>query len=330
MATDLYPLTFEAEVLTKVWGGDKLTRLFNKPESDEPKGESWEVSDVEGNESVVDRGPLAGQRLDELQREHGAALVGELIAARSPEKFPLLLKLIDADDDLSVQVHPDAEQAARLGGSAQSKNEAWLILQVDPGAKLVHGVTEGLDRQQFERLVAEEKIEQCLRFVEVSAGDVVPVPPGTLHAIGKGVVLLELQESSDTTYRFWDWGRVGLDGKPRQLHVEQALAVVSLDDRPPRATPQPLDGPGRRQLLHQDKALVMQRWELEGSTPMAGDAARCWLVTTLSGSVTIASDSPVPSVTLPTGRSALIPAGLDVTFEPDAPGVTLFLGTVPD
>lgn len=324
-----YPLTFEPRILTKVWGGTKLTTLFGKPASDDPKGESWEVSAVEGDESVVDAGPLEGKRLDELVRTYGAELVGDLVTRRHGNQFPLLLKLLDASDDLSVQVHPNHEQAARLGGGAQSKSEAWLILHVDPGARLVHGVAPGIDRAKFEELVETGRIEECLRFVEVKPGDVVPVSPGTLHAIGKGVVLLELQESSDTTYRFYDYGRLGLDGKPRELHVEQALAVVSLENIPATTAPSPIEGPGHRELLYGDDALIMERWTFEKPIELGPDSDRFWLLTILEGTIDIESDSPIPVVELSKGRSGMIPAGLKVTLNPKGKA-TVFLGTVPE
>lgn len=324
-----YPLTFVPRVLARVWGGRRLAELFGKPSTEGPIGESWEVSAVPGNESVVETGPLAGQRLDRLVRAHGAALVGASVARRHGDEFPLLLKLIDASDDLSVQVHPDREQARRFGNGARSKSEAWVVLHTEPGARVVHGLEPGVGRDELEQLVAAGTIESRLRFVEVHPGDVVPVPPGTLHAICKGVVLLELQESSDTTYRFYDYNRLGLDGKPRPLHVGPAMAVVSLDPRAPTATPTPSDGPGRRQQLYACDAFVMQRWSFEQAVELPPDEARFWLLTTLAGAIAITSDSPMPEVVLPKGRSAMIPAGLAVSLVPRGGPATVFLGTVP-
>lgn len=324
-----YPLTFVPRVLTKVWGGRKLAELFGKPSTGGPTGESWEVSAVPGNESVVETGPLVGQRLDRLVKTHGAALVGSRAAARHGDEFPLLLKLIDASDDLSVQVHPDDEQARRLGGGARSKSEAWVVLHTEPGARIVHGLRPGVGRGELERLVARNPIEPSLRFVEVRPGDVVPVPPGTLHAIGRGVVLLELQESSDTTYRFYDYNRLGLDGKPRPLHVGPALAVVSLDERPATVAPARLEGPGHREQLYACDAFVMQRWSFEQPVALGPDAERFWLLTTLAGTIAIESDSPMPEVVLPKGRSAMIPAGLATSLVPRGGPATMFLGTIP-
>jgi mannose-6-phosphate isomerase len=324
-----YPLTFVPRVLTKVWGGRKLAELFRKPSTEGPTGEAWEVSAVPGNESVVETGPLVGQRLDRLVRAHGAALVGTSVARRHGDEFPLLLKLIDASDDLSVQVHPDGDQARRLGGGARGKSEAWVVLHADPGARIVHGLEPGVGRDELARHVAAGTIESCLRFVEVGPGDVVPVPPGTLHAICRGVVLLELQESSDTTYRFYDYNRLGLDGKPRPLHVSPALSVVSLDPRPSTVSPARIDGPGRRERLYACDAFEMQRWGFEQPVALGPDDARFWLLTSISGAISIASDSPMPEVVLLKGRSALIPAGLAVSLVPRGGPATVVLGTVP-
>jgi mannose-6-phosphate isomerase len=325
----LYPLTFVPRVLSKIWGGRKLAELFGKPSIEGPIGESWEVSAVPGNESVVETGPLVGQRLDRLVRAHGAALVGTTVARRHGDEFPLLLKLIDASDDLSVQVHPSRDQARRLGGGARGKFEAWLVLHTAPGARIVHGLTPGVGRKELERHMSEGTIESCLRSVEVRPGDVVPVPPGTLHAIGRGVVLLELQESSDTTYRFYDYQRLGLDGRLRPLHVAPAMAVVSLRSRPAAVSPSPLPGPGARELLHRCSALTMQRWTFDAPVTLDRDPRRFWLLTTLSGTVAIESASPMPEVVLLKGRSAMIPAGLGVTLVPRAGEASIFLGTVP-
>jgi mannose-6-phosphate isomerase len=324
-----YPLTFEPNLVPTVWGGDKLARLYGKPPWDKPVGESWEVSTVPGRESVVANGPLSGQRLDHLCERLGPELLGEAVVARHGTEFPLLLKLIDASQDLSVQVHPDALQARHLGGDARSKSEAWLILHTAPGARLVHGVAPGTTREGLAELIDEGRVEEGLRFVEVAPGDIVPVPPGTLHAIGAGVVLLELQESSDTTYRFYDYGRLGLDGRPRQLHVDEALAVVSMRPRPATATPQPLPGPGRRELLYRDDAVEMQRWQLTGPVEFEAEASRFTLVTNLGPStVTLKTDSPAPETDLVCGQSAFVPPHLSVTAHAPSEAL-LFLGAAP-
>ncbi len=322
-----YPLTFEPQLLVKVWGGSKLVDLYDKPPGDGPLGESWEVSAVPGRESVVDAGPYQGEALGSLVREFGGSLLGEKVFQKYQGEFPLLLKLIDAADDLSVQVHPNADDAERLGGGARSKSEAWLILHAEPGARLVHGVKEKIEREAFAELIREGRVEQSLDFIEVKPGDVVPVEPRTIHAIGKGVVLLELQESSDTTYRVYDYNRPGLDGKPRQLHVKEALEVADLEPKRSKATPEPLPGPARRELLYRSPPLEMQRWTVDEPLELRADPERFWLLTVLEGRTALRSDSPVPEVPLTKGRSVLIPASFSAAVHPKGE-VTLFLGSV--
>jgi mannose-6-phosphate isomerase len=217
-------------LFSKIWGGHKLAHVLGKGAADVKRcGESWEVADLIEGTTLVAAGPLEGRSLAGLVREHGAALVG-----RAPVEggFPLLVKIIDAGDDLSVQVHPGPQTAARFPG-ARSKDECWLVLDVEPGARLLHGFVDGVTAERFDKAVAEGRAHELLRSVEVAAGDVVRVAPGTFHAIGKGVLLLEVQEPSDTTFRVWDYGRLGDDGQPRELHVERALAVAHYGEQPP-------------------------------------------------------------------------------------------------
>lgn len=225
-----YPLTFEPLIKTKVWGGRALQTALGKAlPSEDPVGESWEMVDLPGDQSVVAAGPARGATLEDLVHSWGADLMGQ--AALDGGRFPLLVKYIDAAQTLSVQVHPDEELGRRLGG--RSKSEAWYILEVTPGAAVYHGLVPGVGAAELERALAEGTVERLLERVEVQPGDLVPVPPGTVHAIGAGVLLAEVQQPSDTTYRVYDWGRVGLDGEPRQLHVDQALASVDFERAPP-------------------------------------------------------------------------------------------------
>lgn len=217
-------------LVSKVWGGRKLHELFGKDlPADEPYGESWEVADLDEGHSSVDGGMYDGESLSALVDRFGARLVG---TASSDGRFPLLVKLLDAARDLSVQVHPGPDDlAARPGAPSkgQSKDECWLILDADPGAGILHGLRQSTDGATFRAAVKEGRVVDMLTRVEVSAGDVFRVPPGTIHAICAGVALLEIQQPSDTTYRVYDYGRPGLDGKPRELHIEDALAVARLE-----------------------------------------------------------------------------------------------------
>lgn len=222
-------------LVEKVWGGGELSRR-GKVAADaaidvEHIGEAWEVADLPGGQSTVDGGPFAGRPLHSLVEEFGRELVGT--AAPDVGAFPLLVKLIDASDDLSVQVHPNAAQAAEREGAAP-KDECWLVLGTQAGARLAHGfVHDRVTKEAFRQALEDKNPEALLRFVEVKNGDVLRVSPGTVHAIGRGVFLLEVQEPSDTTYRVWDYERKGLDGKLRELHLEDALDVLRFGDQPP-------------------------------------------------------------------------------------------------
>lgn len=226
---ELYPLVFTPLLKEVVWGGRRLVADLGK--AGDPSaclGESWELVDLPDDQSVVCHGQLAGTALHALVEERGDELLGPV--ATEGGRFPLLVKTIDAARTLSVQVHPDREVAQRLGG--RPKSEAWLILAVEPGAKLYLGLKPGVGSADVERAVAERNFERLLIEVEPQVGDLVPVRPGTVHAIGGGILLAEVQQPSDTTYRLYDWGRVGLDGKPRQLHIAESLASIDYEARP--------------------------------------------------------------------------------------------------
>ena len=227
----LYPLTFATLSKERVWGGQRLRGSLGKqisPASD-PIGETWELVDLPDDQSHVVAGPLAGATLHELVRRHTDALLGGV--SLDGARFPLLVKYIDANQTLSVQVHPDGAAAARLGG--RPKSEAWYILDAAPDAALYLGLKPGTTAETLrEALATERGVEGLVERVPARPGDLFPVPPGTVHAIGAGILLAEVQQPSDTTYRVYDWGRVGLSGKPRQLHVDEALASIHFDAAP--------------------------------------------------------------------------------------------------
>ena len=226
-----YALTFEPQLFERVWGGRSLERFGKRVPPGEPIGESWEISDVEGAPSRITRGAYAGSTMRDLMESHAAPLVGE----HGPcKQFPLLLKILDARDDLSIQVHPSDDDLRRAGSSMAGKTEAWVILEAEPGAKIIHGLAPGATRTRLYRRLAELgggpfeacEAESFFRWVSVVPGDVVYIPAGTIHALGSGILLLEIQETSDVTYRIHDWGRMGTDGKPRRLHVEAAWGIA--------------------------------------------------------------------------------------------------------
>lgn len=207
------------------WGGEKLKTVFGKQIAEIPTGESLEISCIPGLESTDDR----GRKLTDLIAEQGAAYVGKYAG----KAFPLLLKLIDAREPLSVQVHPDDSYAHEHEGGKLGKTEAWLILDCPEGAELVYGILPGTDLETLENASARgSAVEPLLRRVRVQPGDVCNIPAGTVHAIGAGILLYEIQQSSDVTYRFYDWDRVDAKGNRRELHLRKALDVTHLDFAP--------------------------------------------------------------------------------------------------
>lgn len=231
------PLRFERHVLEKVWGGRALERLFGFTlPPDVPVGETWEVVDREGENSIVAAGPLAGsfagRSLRELMERHERDLLGTGLPNRDG-RFPVLVKYIDAAQDLSVQVHPDEDAAARIGAGAEAKTEAWYVVDAAPGGRLYAGLKPEVTAADYAQVADSAEGVDLLESWEVAAGDCVLVPGGTVHAIGAGVSILEVQQNSDTTYRLYDWGRVGLDGAPRATHVPQALLCTTFGERFP-------------------------------------------------------------------------------------------------
>lgn len=223
----LYPLWMRPALHTKPWGGRRLEHVLRKAlPTDEPYGESWELHDT----ATIGNGPLAGRALGDVLRDYGHDLVGP---DNDPTAgFPLLAKFLDAAEWLSIQVHPDDEQARELEGEPRGKTEAWYVLAAEPGAQLVIGVQPGTSREALAEAIQDNRLERMLVYADVQAGDVLFIPAGTIHALGPGLLIYEIQQSSDTTYRLYDWGRMGLDGKPRPLHIEKSLAVANLDTLP--------------------------------------------------------------------------------------------------
>src|SRR6185503_14339391 len=225
----LYPLIFKPIFKERVWGGRSIEKLYGKAlPGTAPIGESWEVSDRPGDVSVIANGPLAGQDLRSLLEKHGAEVFGTM---RPPARFPLLIKILDAQDVLSLQVHPPAAIAPKLGG--EPKTEMWYIAHAEPGAYLYAGLKQGVTREEFERRLNDGTVAECAHRIDVKTGDAMFLPSGRVHAIGPGLVIFEIQQNSDTTYRVFDWNRVGLDGKPRELHVPQSMASIDFNDYEP-------------------------------------------------------------------------------------------------
>ena len=221
----MYPLKFEPILKTIVWGGGKIARFKGVDTSQEHIAESWELSGYPGCESVVANGALAGKTIEDLVKEYKGMLVGEHVYARTGDQFPLLFKFIDALSDLSIQVHPDDELAQKRHGT-NGKTEMWYVVDAEPGAHLYSGLKVEITPEEYERRVADGTIIDVLARHDVRPGDVFFLPAGRIHTICSGCFIVEIQQTSDLTYRIYDYGRLGLDGKPRELHTELAKEAI--------------------------------------------------------------------------------------------------------
>ena len=221
----MYPLLFRENLHEIVWGGSRLKALKGLPADGRNIGESWEISAVRGSESVVQNGELAGSTLGELVQRYGAELMGKHIAEAHGTEFPLLVKFIDAAGDLSIQVHP-GDELARARHGKLGKTEMWYVMDARPGATLLAGFKKQIRPEEYAAKVADGSIVDVLARHKVHPGDVFFIPTGRVHAICRGILLCEIQQSSDVTYRLYDYNRLGLDGKPRQLHTEEARDAI--------------------------------------------------------------------------------------------------------
>lgn len=236
----LYPLKFEPILKDKIWGGTKLKSLFGKAAVSDKLGESWELSGYEADESVVTNGFLAGNNLPKLIEIYMGELVGDKIYDEYGLYFPLLFKLIDANENLSIQVHPGDEVAAERHNS-YGKTEMWYVVDADQGSELIIGFSKNCSRDEYLDALDEGLVEDLLQKVPVKKGDVFFIPSGLVHAIGKGVVVAEIQQSSDITYRIYDYKRTDDQGNERELHTEQALDVINFEaSKEPKTNYEPL------------------------------------------------------------------------------------------
>jgi mannose-6-phosphate isomerase len=225
--TGLYPFKFNEIYKPYIWGGLNLRKIGKRIKDDDIVAESWEISDHEEDISIVKNGPLAGKSLRDLVSAYGE----DLCPVTDNSRFPILIKYIDANLKLSVQVHPDDKYArAHESPTELGKTECWFIMDAPPGAELIMGLQKCIDKETFTRLINENRIEEGLNRLPVSRGDFIFIKSGTVHAILEGIMVCEIQENSDTTYRLYDWGRTGKDGKPRPLHIQKALDVITFPE----------------------------------------------------------------------------------------------------
>lgn len=303
------PLTFTPLYMPRVWGGRELERVYDrKLPSGDPIGEAWEIVDRAGEQSYVSHGPLAGQSLHELWNTRRDEVFGACFAGWG-ERFPILIKILDAREDLSIQVHPPVHLADSLGG--EPKTEMWVIADATPDAKLYVGLKHGFTREDFEQAIANGSVADCVHAIAPRAGESIFIPSGRLHAIGGGLLIHEIQQNSDTTYRVFDWNRVGLDGKPRELHIAESMASIDFADFEPG-----MDTP-RGNTLAECDYFRTDRLQLESGAALANpDATQFSLVGVVAGSLR-SSDGR----TFVKGDYLLLPRGADALTAAEASSV---------
>lgn len=305
------PLTFHPLYMERVWGGRRLAEKFGRTIPDgAPIGESWELVDREDAQSVVKNAPLAGKTLHELWTTLREPVFGRV--ADSP-RFPLLAKILDARETLSVQVHPPARMAAELKG--EPKTEMWFLLDSEPDAVLFAGFRRGTTRAKFEHALAEGHAADLLHRLPVHAGDAIFIPSGRCHAIGAGCFIVEMQQNSDTTYRVFDWNRVGLDGKPRPLHLRESLLSIDFADHEPSLAQR------EGETVVSCEYFKVEHWALEHAR--TDTSAGCAIFTVLGGELTCGE------LTFKSGDLFLLPASAtNRTLTPTQPSTSLLRTTL--
>ena len=312
----MYPLKFEPILKSIVWGGEKIAPYKGIETEQKHIGESWELSGVAGNESVVAEGPLKGKSIAELVKEYKGELVGKHVYENTGDEFPLLIKFIDALTDLSIQVHPNDELAAVRHNGSKGKTEMWYVVAADEGAHLLTGLTEKITPEEYAAKVADGSITDVLARYDVHPGDVFFLPAGRIHAICGGCFIAEIQQTSNITYRIYDYGRLGLDGKPREVHTELAKDAIDYtvyDNYRTEYTP----------VQNEEQEVVSCRYFTTSiydlTLPYAKDLSEMdsfLVVMCLSGTGTLEVDGE--QVSVHQGETVLIPASADdICFIPD-------------
>jgi mannose-6-phosphate isomerase len=304
----LYPLRFKPILRRLIWGGRRLGTVLNKPIGNESDyAESWEVSDYRDQMSLVKNGNLADTTIRDLVQSRANELLGNALGPR--HQFPLLVKFIDAHQVLSVQVHPD-DAKGRLLANDNGKTETWVILDTEPGSLIYAGLKHGVSRDELAAAIQAGSVERLLHAFEPSAGDSILIEAGTVHAIGAGVLLAEIQQMSDATFRIDDWGRVGPDGKPRQLHIRESLESIDFDRGPIdpiKPETRALAGGGTLERLAQSSYFALNRLRFSNPT-LVGEEARFTILMGLTGTSDI--EYRGERTRLDFGQTLLLPAAI--------------------
>jgi mannose-6-phosphate isomerase len=308
-----------------LWGGDKLVRFKHLPATDEPIGESWELSAFPGRESVVTDGEDRGLTLPQLVERYGADLVGEDVYRRYGDSFPLLIKVIDAHRDLSIQVHPDEEMALRRHG-CHGKNEMWYILNADDGAVIRAGFNSTITQDEYDRKLADGTLLDVVNADSSRPGDVFFIPAGQIHSIGAGNMVVEIQQSSDITYRVWDYNRRDADGNLRQLHVQEAREALDFTARDCQVHDFPCIAEGMKRLVRCPEFEV-NRLDFDDGYVLEMPQPHSFVALFCTKGATLLSVEGMPPQELHQGELALVPAVVDRVEMTDAASV--LLTTVP-
>lgn len=315
----LYPLLFENNFHSVIWGGHRLKPMKHLAADNDPVGESWEISAVESSKSIVRNGPLAGVDLASLTKDYGALLLGNAVFKKYGSQFPILIKFIDAERDLSIQVHPN-DTLARARHNKFGKTEMWYIMKAEPGAKLYAGFKEPISKYEYGKRIEDFSICDVLQEHEVHAGDVFYIPAGRVHAICGGILLAEIQQSSDVTYRIFDYNRPGLDGRPRELHTEWAKDALDYQVYPDYRThyehrinkPVPIvvNEFFVVKLLEVNRAFHRKLYKYDSFIVYMCLEGNCTIRINSTRGFGENAEPPIRTITLTEGNSCLIPAGV--------------------
>ncbi len=324
----MYPLKFRPILKSVVWGGEKIAPFKEITTDQHNIGESWELSGVKGNESVVANGEYAGRTITELVQEFKGRLIGQKNYERTGDEFPLLIKFIDAKQDLSIQVHPDDELAAKRHNGSKGKTEMWYVVAADKDAHLMSGLTQKITPDEYEQRVNNHTITDVLHDYKVAPGDVFFLPAGRIHSIGSGSFIAEIQQTSDITYRIYDFGRLGLDGKPRELHTELAKAAIDYTVYPDYRTEYRKEK-NLENVLVDCSYFTTSLYDLDREVTKDLSGLDSFLVVICIEGKGSLKDAEGNEVTLHQGETVLIPADCKgVAFIPDEGGMKILTSCV--
>lgn len=305
----LYPIIFKPIYKEMIWGGARLAQIFDRQLPSDKVGESWDISCRPQEMGVIENGPLAGISFDTYIDTDRQKILGTRL--EHCDRFPLLVKIIDANDVLSIQVHPDDDYAVLKGGLDCGKNEMWYVLAPPDDGHLIIGLKSDVTRETLANAFANGTVEACMEYLPVEAGDIINIPAGLVHALTPGAMVAEVQQNSDITYRLYDYNRLGLDGKPRPLHIEDALAVTDFDNKLSKSV---VIGQsvrkGRNELIYaiNNQYFAIINYVLVSSLAEESDPGAFSIFTCVEGCASITVDDFVTEI--PAGRSAFIPAGM--------------------